>query len=141
MSQDHGIDQAQRQKDIILEWASKPGRPDRWDVGFAPDFKLTVIGSSPISGTMVGVAEIDEKMAEFRSRLSSLKVTIDQLICEGDTVVKLAHSEGLTVDGKPYRNVYSTIYRFEDGLVAEITEFLDTSLVETVVFNKKIVAD
>jgi uncharacterized protein len=133
-------DQAQQQKEVILEWARRAGRADRWDDGFAPDFRWRLIGSTPISGVSVGQAGIDERMVEFRSRLARLDVTIDALICEGDTVVKIAHSDGLTVDGRPYRNEYATIFRFEDGKVVEGLEFLDTALVETVIFGKSILA-
>jgi ketosteroid isomerase-like protein len=53
-------------------------------------------------------------------------------------VVKLAHSDGLTVDGQRYRNEYATTFRFEDGKVIEVVEYLDTALIETVIFRRSL---
>ena len=114
------------------------GRLDRWE-HFAPDFRWRMIGSTPASGTAIGEAGLNEQVGEFRRRLASLKVTIDSLICEGDTVVKLAHSDGLTIDGKVYRNEYSTVFRFAGGKIVDVVEYLDTALIETVIFGKVII--
>jgi ketosteroid isomerase-like protein len=132
-------DQAMAQKQVIIKWAERAGRPDRWE-DFAPGFRWRMIGTTPVSGTMIGVAGVDEQMAGFRRRLKRMTVVIDSLICEGDTVVKIAHSDGLTVDGRPYRNELATVFRFTDGLVVEVIEFLDTALIETVIFEKDLVA-
>jgi ketosteroid isomerase-like protein len=123
------------QKAIVRDWAERAGSSDRWH-NFAPDFEWTMIGTTPVSGLMVGARGVAEQMAPFGARMAKLEVTIDALIGEGDTVVKIAHSDGLTKDGTPYRNQYATTFRFEDGKVVEVVEYLDTALIETAVFGR-----
>ena len=100
--------------------------------GFADDFRWRMIGTTPVSGLMVGVDGVREKMQPFRERMTELRVTVDDVICEGDRCVKLAHSEGRMADGRTYRNEYATVFRFEDDLVVEVVEYLDTALIESV---------
>ncbi|HEX4218817.1 MAG TPA: hypothetical protein VHZ02_10640 [Acidimicrobiales bacterium] len=52
------------------------------------------------------------------------------MIGEGDKYMKIAHSEGTTVSGEPYRNEYATVFRFEGDQIVEIVEYLDTALIE-----------
>ena len=51
---------------------------------------------------------------------------------------KIAHSEGETRDGRPYRNEYATVFVFAPGsdVVVEAVEYLDTALIETAVFGR-----
>jgi ketosteroid isomerase-like protein len=60
-------------------------------------------------------------------------VIVDDVIGEGDTYVKIAHSEGTTVSGEPYRNEYATVFRFDGDQIVDVVEYLDTALIERVV--------
>jgi hypothetical protein len=105
---------------------------DRWK-HFADGFRWRLIGSTPVSGVMVGVRGVVEKMRPFSERMASLEVIVDSVIGEGDTFVKIAHSEGVTIDGSPYRNEYATVFRFEGDLIVDVVEYLDTALIQRVV--------
>ena len=59
-------------------------------------------------------------------------VTADRFIAEGDFVVVEARGRSTTKQGKPYNNSYCWIYRFTNGEVTALTEYLDTALVAEV---------
>jgi ketosteroid isomerase-like protein len=119
----------ERRREIVRSF-SEAG-PDRW-THFAPDFRWRMIGTTPVSGVMVGVSGVAENMRPFGERIESMRVTVDDVIGEGDKFVKIAHSEGVTVTGEPYRNEYATVFRFEGNQIVDIAEYLDTALIEGV---------
>ena len=71
-------------------------------------------------------------MRPFRERMAELRVIVDDVICEGNRCVKVAHSEGRMADGRPYRNEYATVFYFEDDLIVAAVEYLDTQLMASV---------
>jgi ketosteroid isomerase-like protein len=123
-------DRHERRREIVRTFSD--AGPDRWK-HFAPDFRWRMIGTTPVSGVMIGVDGVARNMSPFRERMASLKVTVDDVIGEGDAYVKLAHSEGRTTDGQPYRNEYATLFRFEGDTIVEVVEYLDTALIAGVV--------
>lgn len=123
-------DEHERRREIVRSFSD--AGPDRW-AHFAPDFRWRMIGTTPVSGVMVGVDGVATNMAPFGKRISALKVIVDDVIGEGDTFVKIARSEGMTVDGEPYRNEYATVFRFEGDKIVDVVEYLDTALIERVV--------
>jgi ketosteroid isomerase-like protein len=76
----------------------------------------------------------------FTSRLVDQKIDLvaDELIAEGDTVVALAHSKAVALTGLPYENEYAIVFRVKGGRITSLTEYLDTALVETAIFGKKL---
>ena len=105
----------------------------------APDVRYRVAGSTPISGERVGVsAMLEHTIRPFVGRLrgGAIQLHPSELIAEGERVVALAVSEAEALDGRPYRNEYAIVFRVQDGQITEVLEFLDTVLVETVVFGK-----
>ena len=60
------------------------------------------------------------------------------MIVAGDRVVILAESDAKTKRGQPYCNRYCFVFRIGGDLVREVTEFLDTALVETVILEKEL---
>jgi ketosteroid isomerase-like protein len=52
-----------------------------------------------------------------------------RLIAEGDLVVVECEGAVMTKSGKPYNNQYCLIFRIENGKIKELTEYLDTALV------------
>ena len=123
-------DRHERRREIVRTFSD--AGPDRWK-HFAPDFRWRMIGTTPVSGVMIGVEGVTRTMSPFGERMAYLTVTVDAVIGEGDAYVKLAHSEGTTTDGQPYRNEYATVFRFEGDTIVEVVEYLDTALIERVV--------
>lgn len=52
-----------------------------------------------------------------------------RLIAERDLVVVECEGSVMTKAGKPYDNQYCLIFRIENGRIKELTEYLDTALV------------
>jgi hypothetical protein len=123
-------DEHERWREIVRTFSDAGA--DRW-THFAPAFHWRMIGTTPVSGLMVGVNGVGETMRPFGERIESLRVTVDDVIGEGDRYVKIAHSEGTTVSGEPYRNEYATVFRFEGDQIVDVVEYLDTALIERVV--------
>ena len=103
----------------------------------ADDIRFTIIGTTKFSGTFKGKQELAEKLlgplgAELEG---GLVITPENLIADGDFVAMQAQGRSLAKNGKRYDNTYCQIFRFSDGKVREITEYLDTELV-TSVFGK-----
>ncbi|MGE5596320.1 MAG: nuclear transport factor 2 family protein [Hyphomicrobiales bacterium] len=109
---------------------------------FASPFSYRVMGTTPISHVSHTMAELVENtLRPFTSRLvdSRIEIIPDEYIVDGNAVVVLAHSKSVAVTGMPYENEYAMVFRVEDGKITAICEYLDTALVETAVFGKKLV--
>ena len=105
----------------------------------ADDMTWTVTGTTPLSGTYHGRLSIRDdflrKVMEVADHDAPLEIKVIELIGEGDKVV--ARTEG-RVTGKygPYNNAYCHVFTVADGLIRANMEFLDTVLVEQVLFGK-----
>jgi ketosteroid isomerase-like protein len=128
MVSDEGLHE--RRRAIVRAFSEDPD--NRWK-HFAPNFRWRMIGTTPVSGPAVGTEGIMTQVAPFSRRLKSLRVFVDDVIGEENRFVKISHSEGVTVDGNPYRNEYATVFIFDGEQVVEGIEYLDTSLIERVV--------
>lgn len=100
----------------------------------ADDVRWTNIGSTRFSGTYVGKRALVEQLlgplfAKLKAGISSV---IENMIAEQDYVVALTSGTAETTDGKPYNNSYCQIMRIRDGKVAEVTEYFDTELTNSV---------
>ena len=92
-----------------------------------------MIGSTPVSGPTVGRAGIEQKFGPLGRGLASNRVYVDDVFGEGDRFVKLAHTEGTTVDGRPFRNELATVFIFDGDFIVRGIEYLDTELIASVV--------
>jgi ketosteroid isomerase-like protein len=92
-----------------------------------------MIGTTLVSGPTVGVAGITEKFAPLGRGLASNEVHVDSVFGEGDRFVKLAHTHGETVDGRPFQNELATVFTFDEDLIVDVLEFVDTELISSVV--------
>ena len=101
------------------------------------NFKLTLIGSTAISGTYTGLQEVNEVMVTILSKFEvQPTIVIDELIAEGDVVVMKAHGEGgIAKNGIEYNNTYCHFMRLKDGKLVESTEYLDTELTRAAMEN------
>ena len=98
----------------------------------APDVVYTLIGSTPVSGTHRGRdAVVRHLFGPLTAALAGpLVFTIQRLLRDGDCVVMQAQGHARLRSGAPYDNVYCLVFRFGDGAVRDVTEYLDTGLVQ-----------
>jgi ketosteroid isomerase-like protein len=68
-------------------------------------------------------------MAEGSNDLfpQGIVITITDAVADNDRVMLEAHGSGLLVDGRIYANHYVFAFRFRDGLISEVAEYLDTA--------------
>jgi ketosteroid isomerase-like protein len=131
-------EQHERRREIVRAFSDP--NADRWQ-HFAPNFRWRMIGTTPVSGVTVGVAGISEQFAPLGRGLAFNKVDVDDVFGEGDRFVKIAHTNGETVDGRPFRNELATIFTFEDDLVVDVLEFVDTALIASVVVTDPVLGE
>ena len=79
-----------------------------------------------LSGLHAGIAEVLD---------GGIKLHINSLTAEGDTVVVEAKGEARSKSGQDYNNDYCMVVTIADGKVKKVREYLDTELV-TSVFGK-----
>jgi len=99
---------------------------------FSPAVVYTVIGSTRFSCTARGMDEMMTRivMPLSASLASPLLLHVDHMIAEGNCVAWQARGEVLLQSGAPYNNTYCFVFRFDGEQVVEVTEYLDTALVE-----------
>ena len=59
-------------------------------------------------------------------------MAVDMFLKLGDIVVVEARGQVMTKSGQPYNQTYCYVLRLSDGQVQELTEYLDTDLVNQV---------
>lgn len=97
----------------------------------AHDVTWHVSGSTPMSGTYEGRRSFLASTQPFMERLAEpIAVSVSALHDTGGDIVVLewvGSSRGR--NGRPYEQSYCWVVRFHDGLIAEVTAYLDTALV------------
>jgi len=105
--------------DAIAEWYTEDGY-------------VQTMGNTLISGKR-GKEETRAFAAGIlRAFPEGLKFTIHNMTAEGDRVAVESASEGIHVSGAVYRNEYHFLFRWRDGKLAELREYMDTELVTDV---------
>ncbi|MEO8383534.1 MAG: nuclear transport factor 2 family protein [Acidobacteriota bacterium] len=120
---------------VFAELAVGDSRP--FAAILSDDIRWTVIGTTHHSGTYEGKQNVlHELMARVMSHIvDHIAVTPHRFIADDEYVVVEFSGKSTTRDGKPYDNTYCWVHRVVDGMVVEVTEYLDTELV-TSVFGK-----
>jgi ketosteroid isomerase-like protein len=97
----------------------------------AEDASWTVKGQTPWSRTYRGKTTIlADLLGQLRARLADrYRAAAERVLADGDYVVVQATGQATTKAGTPYNNEYCFVYRMQDGLIKEVTEYLDTELV------------
>jgi hypothetical protein len=105
----------------------------------ADDFTWIVMGTTEWSGTYRGKQSvIDELISPLRSKLSDQYTnTASRFIADGDFVVVECQGLSTTKTGVLYNNNYCFVFRIIDGKLREVTEYMDTQLVATVLGDRK----
>jgi len=117
---------------IFAEMAK--GNSEPFVASMADDFRWTVTGTTAWSNTYAGKkAVLTDLFGPLRARIEGrLKTIAQRFIAEGDVVVVEARGDNRTKSGVPYNNTYCFVFRVEDGRLKEVTEYMDTLLVNTV---------
>jgi ketosteroid isomerase-like protein len=115
---------------IFSELSKGNARPfvESW----ADDFCWTVTGTTKWSREYRGKKAVLEElmgplMSNFADRYTN---TAHRFIAEDDYVVVECRGRVTTKSGLPYNNSYCYVIRLEGGKLRELTEYLDTALVE-----------
>ncbi len=100
----------------------------------ADDVRWTVIGSSAWSRTYAGKREIvDELMRPLFSQFAGqYRAQASTIVAEDDVVVVEAAGEVMTKAGRTYNQTYCYVLHLAEGRIRELTEYLDTDLVNQV---------
>jgi ketosteroid isomerase-like protein len=100
----------------------------------ADDIIWTNIGTTSLSGTFRGKAELQEKLLGplFGGLKQGIATKVHRLIAENDYVVAQTSGFAETLDGRAYNNTYCWIIKIREGQFAEVTEYMDTGLVTSV---------
>jgi uncharacterized protein len=117
---------------IFSELSKGNGKP--FPESLADDFCWTITGTTGWSETYRGkqtvITELLEPLfSQFADRYTN---TAHRFIAEGDYVVVECRGRVTTKSGKPYNNTYCWVCRIAGGQLRELTEYMDTELVTSV---------
>lgn len=99
----------------------------------SPNMHFWMPGSTKIHGHFEDRDAFDAMAADvFQYVSDGIKLTVDNLIVSGEYAVAQARGTAKTKKGEPYNNNYCLVWRVQDGLVTEMTEYHDTDLVRRV---------
>jgi ketosteroid isomerase-like protein len=119
-------------EEIFAELAKGNGKP--FVDAMADDFTWSLTGTTKWSKAYRGKQAVRRELlaplfAQFADRYTN---TANRILADGDFVVVECQGQTTTKSGKPYNNAYCYIIRMEGGKMKELTEYLDTALVEAV---------
>lgn len=123
-------------KQVVLDFYEAGARGDM-DACFsllADDITWTNIGSTKFSGTYTGKQAIAEDLLGplFSQLKAGISSHVEQLIGEGDIVVAQTSGTAESTGGVPYNNTYCQVIQVRDGQIANVKEYMDTALIDSV---------
>lgn len=93
------------------------------------DFTWIAIGTTDWSGAYRGRDVVrGELLRPLMSRFKSSRNRAERILVDGDWAAVQCRGTAETVEGKRYDNTYCWVVRLHDGLMVEVTEYLDTKL-------------
>ncbi|KAF8987997.1 hypothetical protein BDQ17DRAFT_1374445 [Cyathus striatus] len=99
------------------------------------DFTLTFLPSS-LGGFGIPVRNKEQSITFLcglpDKGVASLRIKPTEWVETGDTVVGHYHATGELVDGSPYKNEYMGIFRFRDGKMVYMKEFMDSKYISEI---------
>jgi uncharacterized protein len=97
----------------------------------ADDVAWTVMGHTQWSGTYRGKQTVlKDLLGQLLARLEGrYRASAHRIFADGDYVIAEARAQATTKNGAPYDQEYCFVYRFENGAIKEVTEYMDTELV------------
>ena len=114
---------------VFAELSDGNGQP--FMDALADDARWTVIGTSRWSRSYEGKRAIAEELMRplFRQFADRYTARAVRIVAEDDVVVVEARGQVNTKSGRPYNQTYCYVFQLADGRVRELTEYLDTELV------------
>ena len=108
--------------------------PAPFIAAMADDFVWRIIGSTAWSGEYVGKADVRERLLRplYAQFTAPSRITPTNILADGDYVVVECQGDATTVSGERYANTYCFVMRVTEGQLREMTEYMDTALVERV---------
>jgi ketosteroid isomerase-like protein len=108
--------------------------PEPFIAAMADDFVWRIIGSTAWSGDYVGKAEVHERLLKplYAQFVAPTRITPKRILADADYVVVQCDGDATTVSGERYANTYCFVVRVEGGRLRELTEYMDTALVDRV---------
>ncbi len=123
-------------KQVVLDFyeAGARGDMDSCFALLADDVSWTNIGSTRFSGTYSGKQALMEGLLGplFGQLKAGIASKIERLVAEDDIVVAQTSGVAETIEGAPYNNTYCQVIRIRDGQIAEVKEYMDTALIDSV---------
>lgn len=100
----------------------------------ADDLVWRIMGSSAWSRDYVGKDAVREQLLKplYAQFVEPTRLTPERILADGDHVVVQCRGDAVTRDGPRYANAYCLVFRVADGKLRELTEYMDTALVDRV---------
>jgi ketosteroid isomerase-like protein len=100
----------------------------------ADDFVWRMIGTTAWSGEFIGKDDVRGRLMKnlFGQFATPYRNKAKRILADGDFVVVECNGEVTTKSGKQYNNTYCYVIRMADGKMKELTEYMDTALVNDV---------
>lgn len=98
---------------------------------FTPDAEWKLPRTSPLHGKLKGpqaIAGLFDGAVDDYYQPGSMRYDYHAELAEGDFVMMQFTLKAITANGEDYENDYAILFRLENGLIAEVKEFFDTSL-------------
>lgn len=110
------------------------GDQEPFRAAMADDFVWRIIGSTPWSGAYVGKQDVIRRLVTplYAQLAAPTRLTPSRVLADGDHVVVECRGEATTRTGARYANTYCFVIRLAEGKLRELTEYMDTALVERV---------
>jgi uncharacterized protein len=108
--------------------------PAPFIAAMAEDFVWRIIGTTAWSGEYAGKAVVREQLLKplYEQFVAPTNITTSRILADGDYVVVECQGDATTISGERYANTYCLVMRVAEGQLREMTEYMDTALVERV---------
>jgi ketosteroid isomerase-like protein len=120
-------------KQIVLSAIEALGRGEyeRYLAHLAQDVRFYTIGTTRYSGLIVGRDKVWSEVLGKTSQSigeGGYREEIVRIVAEGDVVAVQSRGYEKTTNGEDYNNEYACFYVVRDGMIAEMSFYLDTEL-------------
>jgi uncharacterized protein len=126
---------AQENKKLMQDIFAELARGDRSLIGkhTAENFRIVVMGKSSWSQTIEGKENVRKYREYVRSCFKDPGKTVpERFIADGDIVAVEARGDNCSASGERYDNHYCLVFRFAEGKIVEMREYMDTAFCEKV---------
>lgn len=126
-------------KEIVTRYFDLVSRGDPGAVAlFADDITWWVVPGSDMGGLYEGKAAVLGLFAKgvgLYSPTDPFRITVHELVSEGDTVAAQVVIEAKTAKGREYKNHYHFVFKVRDGQIRAVKEYVDTLYAHRVLFG------